>query len=140
MILTLLGLCHCHLQCEGLRCPKSVTGRADVSNPVAGGIRDPSPASRKASMALQSLHVTINLRDQMRLTQFHPECVNSAQCAPYKHHFDECVERVTRQQEDEDYKGPKEDCVEECKYSIGSASRQRIVIPRYPRIHQRINC
>ncbi|KAJ6004522.1 hypothetical protein N7499_000591 [Penicillium canescens] len=41
------------------------------------------------------------------------ECANSAQCAPYKHHFDECVERVTRQEEDEDYKGPKEDCVEE---------------------------
>ncbi|KKA21721.1 Ubiquinol-cytochrome c reductase complex 17 kd protein [Rasamsonia emersonii CBS 393.64] len=43
------------------------------------------------------------------------ECANSAQCAPVKHHFDECVERVTRQQEDPDYKGPKEDCVEECK-------------------------
>jgi Ubiquinol-cytochrome C reductase hinge protein len=46
---------------------------------------------------------------------FHPECAHSAQCAPFKHHFDECVERVTRQEEDEDYKGPKEDCVEECK-------------------------
>ncbi|PYH45302.1 cytochrome b-c1 complex subunit 6 family protein [Aspergillus saccharolyticus JOP 1030-1] len=41
------------------------------------------------------------------------ECANSAQCAPYKHHFDECIERVTKQEEDEDYKGPKEDCVEE---------------------------
>ncbi|KAL2000412.1 hypothetical protein VTN02DRAFT_3096 [Thermoascus thermophilus] len=41
------------------------------------------------------------------------ECANSSQCAPFKHHFDECVERVTRQQEDPDYKGPKEDCVEE---------------------------
>ncbi|KAJ5190747.1 uncharacterized protein N7498_009732 [Penicillium cinerascens] len=41
------------------------------------------------------------------------ECANSAKCAPYKHHYDECVERVTRQEEDEDYKGPKEDCVEE---------------------------
>ncbi|KAG0160048.1 hypothetical protein PDIDSM_7575 [Penicillium digitatum] len=41
------------------------------------------------------------------------ECAHSAVCAPYKHHYDECVERVTRQQEDEDYKGPKEDCVEE---------------------------
>lgn len=44
-----------------------------------------------------------------------PECAHSAQCAPFKHHFDECVERVTRQEEDEDFKGPKEDCVEECK-------------------------
>lgn len=43
------------------------------------------------------------------------ECANSSQCAPMKHHFDECVERVTRQQEDPDAKGPKEDCVEECK-------------------------
>ena len=45
------------------------------------------------------------------------ECANSAHCAPAKHHYDECVERVTQQQEDEDYKGPKEDCVEECEYS-----------------------
>ncbi|CAG8904907.1 unnamed protein product [Penicillium egyptiacum] len=41
------------------------------------------------------------------------ECAHSAVCAPYKHHYDECVERVTRQEEDEDFKGPKEDCVEE---------------------------
>jgi len=41
------------------------------------------------------------------------ECANSTQCKPAKHHFDECVERVTRQQEDPDAKGPKEDCVEE---------------------------
>lgn len=40
-----------------------------------------------------------------------PECKNSALCAPAKHHFDECVERV-QQQEGTD--GPKEDCVEEC--------------------------
>ncbi|KAI5467759.1 ubiquinol-cytochrome C reductase hinge protein-domain-containing protein [Mariannaea sp. PMI_226] len=38
------------------------------------------------------------------------ECRNSAQCAPAKHHFDECVERV-QQQESEG--GAKEDCVEE---------------------------
>lgn len=46
------------------------------------------------------------------------ECANSSQCAPYKHHYDECVERVTRQEEDEDYNGPKEDCVEECKSTL----------------------
>ncbi|CRG84766.1 ubiquinol-cytochrome c reductase subunit 6 [Talaromyces islandicus] len=40
------------------------------------------------------------------------ECANSSQCAPYKHHFDECVERVTRQQEEGDGKAT-EDCVEE---------------------------
>jgi len=44
-----------------------------------------------------------------------PDCANSAQCAPYKHHYDECVERVTRQEEEgDDFKGVKEDCVEEC--------------------------
>lgn len=47
------------------------------------------------------------------------ECANSAQCAPYKHHYDECVERVLRQEEDEDFKGTKEDCVEECKSLVG---------------------
>ncbi|KAK8097912.1 uncharacterized protein PG998_013398 [Apiospora kogelbergensis] len=38
------------------------------------------------------------------------ECKNSKQCSPAKHHFDECVERVTKQEEDG---GAKEDCVEE---------------------------
>ncbi|KAK1836647.1 ubiquinol-cytochrome C reductase hinge protein-domain-containing protein [Podospora conica] len=36
------------------------------------------------------------------------ECVESKQCAPVKHHFDECVERVTGAGSDS-----KEDCVEE---------------------------
>lgn len=40
-------------------------------------------------------------------------CKESKQCAPAKHHYDECVERVTSQQ---DNGGAKEDCVEECKY------------------------
>ena len=39
------------------------------------------------------------------------ECKQSKQCAPAKHHFDDCVERV-QQQESED--GAQEDCVEEC--------------------------
>ena len=37
-------------------------------------------------------------------------CKNSKQCAPAKHHFDECVERVTAQEADGE---AKEDCVEE---------------------------
>lgn len=37
-------------------------------------------------------------------------CKESKQCAPAKHHYDECVERVTSQQ---DNGGAKEDCVEE---------------------------
>ncbi len=45
------------------------------------------------------------------------ECKNSKQCAPAKHHFDECVERVTNASDDE---GEKEDCVEECEYLLSS--------------------
>jgi hypothetical protein len=39
------------------------------------------------------------------------ECRNSKQCSPAKHHFDECVERVTNAEAEG---GAKEDCVEEC--------------------------
>lgn len=49
------------------------------------------------------------------LTSAPAECKESKQCAPAKHHFDECVERVTATQDDPDHKGPHEDCVEECK-------------------------
>ncbi|KAI0441860.1 ubiquinol-cytochrome C reductase hinge protein-domain-containing protein [Xylaria telfairii] len=42
--------------------------------------------------------------------KFEEECKNSKQCAPAKHHFDECVERVTNASDDE---GEQEDCVEE---------------------------
>ncbi|KAI9770187.1 MAG: ubiquinol--cytochrome-c reductase subunit 6 [Geoglossum umbratile] len=42
------------------------------------------------------------------------ECANSKLCAPFKHHFDECVERVTEASDHADNKkGPHEDCVEE---------------------------
>lgn len=54
------------------------------------------------------------------------ECAHSAVCAPYKHHYDECVERVTRQEEEgDDFKGPKEDCVEECKYIECTVARRK---------------
>ena len=47
------------------------------------------------------------------------ECANSKECHSYKHHYDECVERVTNASDD-DAEG--EDCVEECKhYSFSSA-------------------
>jgi hypothetical protein len=42
------------------------------------------------------------------------ECRNSKQCAPAKHHYDECVERVTSAEGTDDE--GKEDCVEECKF------------------------
>lgn len=43
------------------------------------------------------------------------ECVNSSACKSYNHHFQECVERVTKEMEEPDYdqKDYKEDCVEE---------------------------
>lgn len=43
------------------------------------------------------------------------ECAKSAQCASLKHHYEECAERVTKQHEDPNHKGHKEDCVEECE-------------------------
>lgn len=42
--------------------------------------------------------------------------MKTQQCAPLKHHYDECAERVTKQQEENDGKA-EEDCVEECKLS-----------------------
>ncbi|KAK4946120.1 Cytochrome b-c1 complex subunit 6, mitochondrial [Elasticomyces elasticus] len=39
------------------------------------------------------------------------ECENSKQCAPLKHHYDECVERVMHQQSE--HGKAHEDCVEE---------------------------
>lgn len=45
------------------------------------------------------------------------ECANSKECRPYKHHYDECVERVTAAASEENATGPKEDCVEECTVS-----------------------
>lgn len=41
------------------------------------------------------------------------ECMKTQQCAPAKHHYDECAERVTHQQETNGK--AEEDCVEECK-------------------------
>ncbi|GAP87031.2 hypothetical protein SAMD00023353_2501150 [Rosellinia necatrix] len=45
------------------------------------------------------------------------ECRASKQCAPAKHHFDDCVERVTNASDDEE--GEKEDCVEESMLGCG---------------------
>ena len=40
------------------------------------------------------------------------ECAESKECHPAKHHYDECVERVTGQIENDGK--ASEDCVEEC--------------------------
>ncbi|MCJ1274912.1 hypothetical protein MMC21_002710 [Puttea exsequens] len=45
------------------------------------------------------------------------DCARSAQCSGYKHHYDECAERVQHQHGNPNHKGPKEDCVEECSFA-----------------------
>jgi hypothetical protein len=42
--------------------------------------------------------------------------MKSQQCAPLKHHYDECAERVMKQQEETGK--AEEDCVEECKFEL----------------------
>ena len=46
------------------------------------------------------------------------ECERTKECRHAKSEYDSCVARVTRAQEDENHKGHKEDCVEECKYHV----------------------
>ncbi|ODV58831.1 cytochrome b-c1 complex subunit 6 family protein [Ascoidea rubescens DSM 1968] len=43
------------------------------------------------------------------------KCSETASCKPLLHHYHECVERVTKEMEEEDYdqKDYKEDCIEE---------------------------
>lgn len=53
---------------------------------------------------------------ERRLLIVSTECMKSQQCAPLKHHYDECAERVQQQQEENGK--ADEDCVEECKLRI----------------------
>ncbi|KAI0849775.1 Non-heme 11 kDa protein of cytochrome bc1 complex [Daldinia vernicosa] len=52
--------------------------------------------------------------------QFEEECKNSKQCLPAKHHYDECVERVTNASNDGE---TDEDCVEEFFHLVHCASQ-----------------
>lgn len=49
------------------------------------------------------------------LDKLRAECAEHEHIVPYVHHYQECVERVTKEQEEEGYedKDYKEDCVEE---------------------------
>ncbi|GMM36598.1 ubiquinol--cytochrome-c reductase subunit 6 [Saccharomycopsis crataegensis] len=49
------------------------------------------------------------------LDKLRAECTTTSECAKYVHHYQECVERVTKEQEEEGYaeKSYKEDCIEE---------------------------
>ena len=61
----------------------------------------------------------------------HTECKESKACAPSKHHFEECVERVTAADEGKpvNKKHPNEDCVEECE-SVWGLHPRRISFKR----------
>ncbi|CCH46497.1 Cytochrome b-c1 complex subunit [Wickerhamomyces ciferrii] len=50
-----------------------------------------------------------------QLDKLRSECAETKDCHSYVHHYAECVERVTKEQEEEGYedKDYKEDCVEE---------------------------
>ncbi|KAK9239335.1 ubiquinol-cytochrome C reductase hinge domain-containing protein [Lipomyces kononenkoae] len=49
------------------------------------------------------------------LPRIQQNCANSSLCHDYKHHYDECVERVTKATEEPGYEDldHKEDCIEE---------------------------
>ncbi|OQO13220.1 hypothetical protein B0A48_01448 [Cryoendolithus antarcticus] len=48
------------------------------------------------------------------------DCLRTSQCAPLKHHYDECAERVQQQQEE--HGKAEEDCVEEFFHMMHCAS------------------
>lgn len=72
-------------------------------------LKTPSPRSRKVRQG--AIDERDSTRDRSDKTT---ECAKSAECAPHKHHYDDCVERVTKQQEENGK--ADEDCVEECEY------------------------
>lgn len=55
--------------------------------------------------------------------------MKTAQCAPLKHHYEECAERVKHQEEQ--HGKPSEDCVEECKLRICSSRERRTDLTHY---------
>lgn len=71
-----------------------------------------SPRSRKVRQG--AIEHVDSIRETSDKTT--TECAKSAECAPYKHHYDHCVERVTKQQEENGK--ADEDCVEECEYCV----------------------
>lgn len=91
-----------------LRCPKDPSG---ISSTESGKLKLQSPFETPTFFAEGS-----TARNNAKLIfGWSTECAKSAQCAPAKHHYEECAERVTKQHENPNHKGPKEDCVEECE-------------------------
>lgn len=78
--------------------------------------RTPSLSSRKVRQgAIDHADATRDMSDTTT------ECANSSECAPAKHHYDHCVERVTKQQEENGK--ADENCVEECEYCLVSSKQ-----------------
>lgn len=82
---------------------------------LATDLGNPFPTSNCSCQTL--LLLRLSYQEPIKLMLEFAECARSAQCAPFKHHFDECAERVQEQEENPDHKGPKEDCVEECEFN-----------------------
>jgi hypothetical protein len=78
---------------------------------------NPDCAAREVKRGAEALDDVYRLEEapEQVLTIF-SECMKSQQCAPLKHHYDECAERVTQQQEENGK--ADEDCVEECMLKI----------------------
>ena len=85
---------------------------------------------------LLTLHYLQNARDPPSGISWHlqyprPMLTTLLNSAPLKHHFDECAERVHHQENNPNHKGPKEDCVEECKCAEGECIRKALKLTFY---------
>lgn len=81
----------------------------------SGFFSDSDCAARDMKRGAEALNDVLSRKEALEqvLTKF-TECMKSQQCAPLKHHYDECAERVTQQQEENGK--ADEDCVEECMF------------------------
>ena len=81
----------------------------------SGFLSDSDCAARDMKRGAEALNDVLSRKEALEqvLTKF-TECMKSQQCAPLKHHYDECAERVTQQQEENGK--ADEDCVEECMF------------------------
>ena len=69
------------------------------------------------SAGTDQFYVSVWARN-VRLMVLSTECMKTKECSPLKHHYDECAERVQRQEEEQGK--AQEDCVEECEYQPAS--------------------
>ncbi|KAI9682692.1 MAG: ubiquinol--cytochrome-c reductase subunit 6 [Trizodia sp. TS-e1964] len=90
--------------------PESVNGEEGAEGEKAGEAAEPEEPEEEE----EEEEEPVDLKPKFEEGESAPECAHSKQCAPVKHHFDECVDRVTAAASAEgESKGPREDCVEE---------------------------